>query len=245
LSTADASPALPSSAAPGCLIEARGLTKSFGGREVLRGVDLAVGPGEIVALMGPSGSGKSTLLRCLNGLERPDGGTLRVADHVFAPPHGPRVAWVWLRQKVGFVFQQWHLFAHRTALENVTEAPVHVQGLPAQEAREEALRLLGRMGVAHRAHAYPHELSGGEQQRVALARALAMKPLALLLDEPTSALDPARRADLAALLKHLADEGLAFVVVTHDAAWAASLDARPVHLVEGLLEPGPEVTAPA
>jgi len=234
-----------SGVAPGSLIEARGLTKAFAGRAVLRGVDLSVGPGEIVALMGPSGAGKSTLLRCLNGLERPDGGTLRVADHVFAPPHGPRVAWVWLRQKVGFVFQQWHLFAHRTALENVTEAPVHVQGRPSTEAREEALALLARMGVAHRAHAFPQELSGGEQQRVALARALAMKPLALLLDEPTSALDPARRADLATLLKELSREGLAFVVVTHDATWAASLAARPVHLLDGHLLPGPEVTVPA
>jgi len=192
----------------------------------------------MLAIMGPSGTGKSTLLRCLNGLERPDGGILRVGDHVFEPPHPPREAWVWLRQRVGFVFQQWHLFAHRTALENVMEGPVQVQGLAPAQAREEAALLLARMGVGHRADAWPHELSGGEQQRVALARALAMKPLALILDEPTSALDPARREDLAGLLRSLAREGLGVVVVTHDATWAAALGARAFHLEDGRLRPG-------
>jgi len=228
-----------SSSSSSSIIEARGLTKSFDGRKVLAGVDLALAAGEIVAILGPSGTGKSTLLRCLNGLERPDGGTLVVDGHRFEPPHGKRAAWVWLRRRVGFVFQQWNLFAHRTVLENVLEAPVHVARTPLAQAHHDAEALLSRMGVAHRARAFPHELSGGEQQRVALARALAMKPVALLLDEPTSALDPTRRADLAHLLRDLAGEGLALVVVTHDVAWATALGAHLWHLNEGRLSRGP------
>ena len=226
------------------MIEIAGLSKRFGERAVLDRVSLRVGAREIVALTGPSGSGKTTLLRCVNGLERGDAGVIRVGGSEsidlaidLGAAHRER-AWLAVRRQVGFVFQQWHLFAHRTVLENIVEAPVHVARVPAAEAEARARALLDRVGVAARADAYPHQLSGGEQQRAAIARALAMAPSALLLDEPTSALDPERRRALAALLRALVADGLALLCVTHDPDFARALDARVLVLADGRITPG-------
>ena len=215
-------------------IEIAGLCKQLGGRTVLDGVSLSVPRGQTVAIVGPSGAGKTTLLRCLNGLERPDVGTVRVGDVEWGPraPHSERHLST-LRRRVGFVFQQWNLFANRSVLGNVIEAPVHVAGRSRADATAAAHTLLDRVGIGHRAAAFPHQLSGGEQQRAAIARALAMEPEVLLLDEPTSALDPARVDDLLALLRALAGSGLTLVTVTHDARVPEALRARVVALDHG------------
>jgi len=200
---------------------------------VLDGVSLEVDRGQAVAIMGPSGAGKTTLLRCLNGLERMDGGQVSVGGHAIdaaAREGDPSLAAV--RRQVGFLFQQWHLFAQLTVLGNVMEAPIHVAHRPRAEAEERARALLDRVGIGHRAGARPAELSGGEQQRAAIARALAMEPAVLLLDEPTSALDRARADDLLGLLAELRAGGLALVAVTHDPRVADRLGAR-VHTLEG------------
>jgi polar amino acid transport system ATP-binding protein len=219
-----------------------GLGKSFGARVLFRDVELAITPGEAVTLMGPSGTGKTTLLRCLNGLERADEGAVAVGDvrlDARDPPERFRRAVLELRRRVGFVFQGWHLFAHRTVLENVMEGPVHVRRESPEAARPRALALLERVGVGHRAGAWPHELSGGEQQRIAIARALAMQPEVLLLDEPTSALDEARIAGLTTLLRELVAGGLALVTVTHDVPFARALSTRICQLQDGRLLPSP------
>jgi polar amino acid transport system ATP-binding protein len=223
------------------MIEIRELTKRFADRTVLDGISATFAKGEVVALLGPSGGGKSTLLRCLNGLESFDGGSVQVGECVLQAGSGrAHSARLWhVRQRVGFVFQQWHLFAHRTALGNVIEAPVHVKGQDVREATERARALLAKVGMSHREGAYPSEMSGGEQQRVAIARALAMEPEALLLDEPTSALDPERVGDLVALLDQLRSEGLTMVTVTHEMRFAQALASRVLVLHGGhIIEEG-------
>ncbi|MBC8132720.1 MAG: amino acid ABC transporter ATP-binding protein [Deltaproteobacteria bacterium] len=229
------------------LIEIDGLRKSFGGRTVLDGVSLQVAPGETVVLTGPSGSGKTTLLRCMNGLERADAGTIRVAGHKLVATAPSRsgdkggdalhlAQSLPIRRRVGLVFQQWHLFAHRSVLGNVVEAPIHVAKVARVAAHARAHALLERLGIAHRASAYPDELSGGEQQRAAIARALAMGPEVLLLDEPTSALDAARVEDLLSLLRELATVGtekLTLIVVSHDERVPAALGGRLVKICAG------------
>jgi polar amino acid transport system ATP-binding protein len=215
------------------VIRIRGLTKSHGAARVLAGIDLSLEPGSITGLLGPSGAGKSTLLRCMLGLERWESGSIAVGDAELGSGAHGHAELLRVRARLGMVFQQWHLFPHRTALGNVTEAPIHVRGTRPSEARERARALLDRVGVLHREGAYPHELSGGEQQRVAIARALAMDPEVLLLDEPTSALDPRRVADLVALLRGLGDDGTGIVVVTHDIAFAGDLCQRIVVLAGG------------
>ena len=218
------------------MIEVAGLRKRFGAHVVLDGVSLDVTAGEIVALTGPSGCGKTTLLRCINGLEHADAGTIRVDGNQVptGAAHGAGdPALLAIRRRVGFVFQTWNLFAHRTVLDNVTEAPVHVAKVPVAEATARAHALLERVGIAARAAARPHQLSGGEQQRAAIARALAMNPTALLLDEPTSALDPGRRRELAALLRGLVDDGLALLCVSHDPDFARELRARVLVMIGG------------
>ena len=218
------------------MIEVRDLSKRLGGRAVLDGISLVVAAGEAVAIMGPSGAGKTTLLRCLNGLERADAGAVRVGpdELVAGDPHWSRAV-ARVRRRLGFVFQQWHLFANRTVLGNVIEAPVHVAGESEARAVSRAQALLSRVGIGHRAAAFPHELSGGEQQRAAIARALAMSPEALLMDEPTSSLDAERVGDLVALLKDLVAGGLALLTVTHDDRFARALGARVLTLRDGRL----------
>ncbi len=224
------------------MIEVEKLSKRYDGRLVLDGIDAAFAPGEMTALVGPSGGGKSTLLRCLNGLESFDAGAVRVGSDTLAPgdvrAQGEKVRSI--RRRVGFVFQQWHLFAHRTALGNVTEAPMHVKGVGRKEALERGRELLEKVGLSHRQDAYPSELSGGEQQRVAIARALAMEPEVLLLDEPTSALDPERVGGLIDLLEQLRSEGLTLVSVTHEMRFAQELASRVLVLYGGrIIEEGP------
>ena len=223
------------------MIVVEGLSKVFGDRTVLDDISVTFEPGRVVSLIGPSGGGKSTLLRCLNGLETFDRGCVRVGEATLRPARegGDRAALAAIRRRVGFVFQQWNLFAHRTALGNVIEAPVHVRGLSPREATERGRELLARVGLTHRALAYPHEMSGGEQQRVAIARALAMDPEVLLLDEPTSALDPERVGEVLDVLRKLAADGLTMLVVTHEMRFAREVSQRILVLHGGrILEDG-------
>jgi polar amino acid transport system ATP-binding protein len=223
------------------MIAIEGLVKRRAERVVLGGVTVRFAEG-VTCVVGPSGGGKSTLLRCIDGLEDFDAGLVRVGDTTLGP--GPeamqRAERLAVRRRVGFVFQHFHLFSHRTALGNVVEAPMVVGGLSRRDAETRAMALLEKVGVAHRANALPHELSGGEQQRVAIARALAMNPEALLLDEPTSALDPERKEDVLALLRTLACEGTTMIVVTHEIAFARELADEVVVLDGGaIVDRGP------
>jgi ABC-type polar amino acid transport system ATPase subunit len=206
------------------IIEVKQLTKTYGDRPILAGISATFSKGQVISLIGPSGGGKSTLLRCLNGLEEFDGGEIAIVGERLGPGRGRANARALaaIRGRVGMVFQQWNLFAHRTALGNVIEAPVYVKGAPLAEATARARQLLARVGLSHRADAYPHEMSGGEQQRVAIARALAMDPEVLLLDEPTSALDPERVGEVLDVLRGLADDGLTMLIVTHEMRFARS-----------------------
>ena len=204
------------------LLIARGLHKSFGSNEVLRGIDLTLHRGEVVVLIGPSGSGKTTVLRSLNGLETPDAGRISVdggpeIDFATRPSQKERFA---LRDRSAMVFQHHNLFPHFTVLENVIEGPWRVQGRPKDEVVAEALALLERVGLSDKADARPHQLSGGQQQRVGIVRALALKPDLLLFDEPTSALDPELVGDVLVVIKELADEGWTMAVVTHELSFA-------------------------
>ncbi|WP_277207299.1 amino acid ABC transporter ATP-binding protein [Isoptericola croceus] len=215
------------------LLTARGIHKSFGDNHVLRGIDLDVRRGQVVALIGPSGSGKTTMLRSLNGLETPDAGTLAFdggpsVTFEGAPRSGRarRAAEARrgaLRDRSAMVFQHHNLFPHRTVLQNVTEGPVQVQRVPRARAEERGRALLDRVGLAEKAGAYPRELSGGQQQRVGIVRALALEPDLLLFDEPTSSLDPELVGDVLSVMKGLADEGWTMVVVTHELQFARSV----------------------
>lgn len=213
-----------------------GLRVSHERREILRGVDLQVAPGEICALMGASGAGKSTVLRSIAALQPFSGGTIEVDGFALRPGPVPKESRLrGLRRKVGMVFQAHALFEHLTALENVMLAPVHALGWTKTKARETATALLEELGVAHRATAYPRELSGGESQRVAIARALAPDPLMLLMDEPTAALDPARRGALGETLRELVDQGRGLVVSTHDVDFARAVCDRVAVLADGVM----------
>ncbi|WP_284615058.1 ABC transporter ATP-binding protein [Aquabacterium humicola] len=225
-------------------LEVDDLHKRFGDREVLRGVSLRARPGDVVALIGSSGSGKSTLLRCLNLLEQPHAGTIRLGDEALrlVPDHDGSLRAAdaaqlrrW-RARLAMVFQNFNLWAHRTVLENVIEAPVHVLGRSKAEATERAQALLARVGVAHRAGVYPAQLSGGEQQRVAIARALAVDPEVMLFDEPTSALDPELVGEVLAVMRELASEGRTMLVVTHEMGFAREVANHVVFLHQGRIE---------
>ncbi|MBB3713016.1 polar amino acid transport system ATP-binding protein [Limimaricola variabilis] len=219
------------------LIEIAGLRKSFGSTEVLRGIDLSVASGEVVAIIGRSGSGKSTLLRCINGLESPDAGAITVAGEALGTGEARLRA---LRLKVGMIFQQFNLFPHKTAGQNVMLARQVVRGHPRAEAEALARRMLNRVGLGAKFDAYPAQLSGGQQQRVAIARALAMEPLALLCDEVTSALDPELVGEVLGVVRELAAEGMTLIMVTHEMAFAREVCDRVVFMHEGRVhEVGP------
>ena len=211
-------------------IEVRGLHKSFGDNAILHGIDLDIAAGEVLVVLGPSGSGKSTMLRCLNMLETPTDGSIMVFGREVNRRGADLVA---LRRQVGMVFQQFNLFPHMTALQNVMEGAIGVLGLPKAQARSRADELLTRVGVASRAHDRPARLSGGQQQRVAIARALALEPKVMLFDEPTSALDPELRAEVLDTMKSLASEGMTMVVVTHEMEFAKLVADRAVFIDHG------------
>ena len=227
------------------MIDVIELVKSHGATKILRGVNLSVARGEVAAIIGPSGSGKSTFLRCLNGLESFDSGCVTI-DGLRCEPASRSRDWSSIQRqvclKVGMVFQSFNLFPHRTAIQNVMEAPIHVLGLSRGAAEERARSLLDRVGMSDRLNALPRELSGGQQQRVAIARALAMQPQAILFDEPTSALDPRMTAEVLAVISDLAGDGLTMIVVTHAMQFARRV-AHTVHVFdEGrVIESGPPV----
>ena len=212
------------------VLELRGVTKAYGDREVLRGIDLAVGEHQAVALIGASGSGKSTLLRCVDLLEEIDEGDVFLDGEVITDPSRRPVA---VRRRLGLVFQAFNLFPHMTALENVMEAPCTVRRTNKKQAREAARGLLERVGLSNRADNYPSQLSGGQQQRVAIARALAMQPRLMLFDEPTSALDPELVGEVLDVMRGLAREGMTMVVVTHEMGFAREVADSLVFMDEG------------
>jgi len=219
------------------LVLVEGLQKRFGDNRVLTSIDLAVDAGRVLALIGPSGSGKTTLLRCLNALELPDGGIVRIGDGPaidFATRPGKKNL-AGLRDRSAMVFQHYNLFPHKTVLENVIEGPVVVQHRPRAEATAEALTLLDRVGLAEKRDAFPFELSGGQQQRVGIVRALALKPQLLLFDEPTSALDPELVGDVLRLIKELADEGWTMIIATHELQFASEVADEVAFMDGGLI----------
>ncbi|RWH69978.1 MAG: amino acid ABC transporter ATP-binding protein [Mesorhizobium sp.] len=220
------------------LIAITEVKKRFGDNEVLKGISIDVAPGEVVAIIGKSGSGKSTLLRCINGLETIDEGSIVVAGAQFLPDEVHLKA---LRLKVGMIFQQFNLFPHLTAGGNVMLSQMVVKKTPKKAAEAVARKMLDRVGLAHKFDALPDELSGGQQQRVAIARALAMQPIALLCDEITSALDPELVAEVLAVVKELAAEGMTLVMVTHEMRFARDVCSRVVFMHQGRVH---EIGAP-
>ncbi|MFE9248172.1 amino acid ABC transporter ATP-binding protein [Streptomyces sp. NPDC007088] len=209
------------------MVKAEGVHKSFGSLDVLKGIDLEVAKGEVFCLIGPSGSGKSTFLRCINHLEKVNAGRLYVEGELVGyRQRGDKLyelkdSEVALRRRdIGMVFQRFNLFPHKTALENIIEAPTQVKGVPKAQARARAGELLERVGLADKAGSYPSQLSGGQQQRVAIARALAMDPKLMLFDEPTSALDPELVGDVLDVMRDLAESGMTMIVVTHEMGFA-------------------------
>lgn len=212
------------------LIRVRGLKKSFGDLDVLKGIDVDINKGDVVFVVGPSGSGKSTFLRCLNRLEEPTGGSITfegvdITDaKIDIDKH---------RQRMGMVFQQFNLFPHMTIMKNLTIAPMKLQGRSRQEAEATARELLERVGLADRADAYPSQLSGGQKQRIAIVRALCMKPDVMLFDEPTSALDPEMVGEVLNVMRELAAEKMTMVVVTHEMAFAREVATRVMFMDEG------------
>jgi ABC-type polar amino acid transport system ATPase subunit len=219
------------------MIEIEGLRKSYGAVQAVKGVSLLVERGQAQFIIGPSGCGKSTLLRCINLLEEPDAGRMRIGDTRFEFD-GRRIpvrAQARLRTHVGMVFQQFHLFPHMTSLQNVMEGPVTVLGLEQAEARDTAEALLAKVGLAEKRDVYPRHLSGGQAQRVAIARALAMSPSVLLLDEVTSALDPELVGEVLAVVRQLTNEGMTMVIVTHEMSFAREVASRVVFMDGGLV----------
>ncbi|MER5864123.1 amino acid ABC transporter ATP-binding protein [Kitasatospora sp. NPDC002040] len=229
------------------MVDVRGVHKSFGQLEVLRGVDLAVAAGSVTVVLGPSGSGKSTLLRSINHLEKLDRGHVSIDGELIGYRRSGGKLYELkerevLRQRthIGFVFQNFNLFPHLTVLENVTEAPISALRRSKAAAREQALALLDRVGLADKAEVYPRQLSGGQQQRVAIARALALEPKVLLFDEPTSALDPELVGEVLDVIKDLARSGTTMIVVTHEIGFAREVADTVVFMDEGLVvEQGP------
>ena len=206
------------------MIEIKNIHKTFGNNTILRGIDLNIQKGQVVVILGPSGSGKTTFLRCLNALEMPEQGTIKFENEqplaVDFGDNPTKKAILALRRKSGMVFQNYNLFPHKTAIENVMEGPVFVQGKSVAQAKQEAMALLAKVGLADKAERYPYQLSGGQQQRVGIARALAIQPELMLFDEPTSALDPELVQDVLNTMKELANEGWTMVVVTHEIKFA-------------------------
>ena len=217
------------------MIEIKGLCKSFGADEVLKGIDLSIAEKEVVVIIGPSGSGKSTLLRCMNHLEEPTAGEVTIDGITLSGEANINK----VREEVGMVFQRFNLFPHMTVLENIMLAPMKVKHVARDAAEKTARELLMRVGLAEKADAYPDNLSGGQQQRVAIARALAMHPKVMLFDEPTSALDPEMVGEVLDVMRALANEGMTMVIVTHEMGFAREVGDRLLFVDEGrIIEAG-------
>ncbi|AEI42054.1 amino acid ABC transporter ATP-binding protein [Paenibacillus mucilaginosus] len=213
------------------IIELQGLRKSFDGQEVLRGVDLDVHQGEVIVILGPSGCGKSTLLRCLNGLEPADSGTFRFRGSELARG----APWREVRQKIGMVFQRYELFPHLNVMDNILLGPLKVQRRTREEAEAQAERLLERVGLSAKRHAFPRQLSGGQQQRIAIVRALCMNPEVMLFDEVTAALDPEMVKEVLEVMLGLARQGMTMAIVTHEMGFARAVADRVVFMDEGVI----------
>ncbi len=214
------------------MIEFKNVSKNFGQTQVLHDINLKINQGEVVVIIGPSGSGKSTLLRCINKLEEISCGEL-IVDGMKV--NDPKVDERLIRQEAGMVFQQFHLFPQMSALDNVAFGPIRVRGAKKDAAHKLARELLGKVGLAERAHHFPSELSGGQQQRVAIARALAVKPKMMLFDEPTSALDPELRHEVLKVMQDLAEEGMTMVIVTHEVGFAQKVASRLIFIDKGTI----------
>ncbi|CAM3083974.1 polar amino acid transport system ATP-binding protein [Pseudomonas gessardii] len=212
------------------LIEFQGFNKFFGAQQVLNGIDLRVQSGEVLVILGPSGCGKSTLLRCLNGLEVAHSGSLRFAGKQLLDPH---TDWRQVRQDVGMVFQSYHLFPHMSVLDNILLGPLKVQKREPREAREQAQKLLERVGLADKRDAFPRQLSGGQQQRIAIVRSLCMNPQVMLFDEVTAALDPEMVKEVLEVIQDLARDGMTLLIVTHEMAFARAVADRVVFMEAG------------
>ncbi len=224
------------------MIDAQQVCKNYGRLEVLKGIDLQVPKGTVTCLIGPSGSGKSTMLRCVNHLEKVNAGRLYVDGDLIGYRERDGVLYeisekdaAKQRSDIGMVFQNFNLFPHRTVIENIIEAPIHVKKQPESKARARAMELLEQVGLAHKADAYPVQLSGGQQQRVAIARAVAMEPKLMLFDEPTSALDPELVGEVLRVMKQLADDGMTMLVVTHEMGFAHEVADQVVFMAEGVV----------
>lgn len=215
------------------MIEVKGLRKSFGELEILKGIDIHIEKGEKLVVIGASGSGKSTFLRCLNRLEQPTGGTILFEGVDIT--NAPEKQLYKVREKMGMVFQHFHLFPHLTIMRNLTLAPVKLKIMDEQEAREKAVLMLRKVGLEDKAASYPNMLSGGQKQRIAIARALMMNPDVMLFDEPTSALDPEMVGEVLELMKQLATEGMTMVVVTHEMGFAREVGSRIVFMEDGVI----------
>ncbi|MBO1514646.1 amino acid ABC transporter ATP-binding protein [Metabacillus bambusae] len=214
------------------MIKVENLHKSYGKLEVLKGISTTIASGEVIAIIGPSGSGKSTFLRCINLLEKPTDGKVFINDQEIT---NPKTDISKIRQNVGMVFQHFHLFPHKSVLDNLTYAPMTVKGLTKQEAEEQAKILLNKVGLLEKASEYPNRLSGGQKQRVAIARALAMNPDVILFDEPTSALDPEMVKEVLEVMKDLAQTGMTMAIVTHEMGFAKEVADRVLFLDGGKL----------
>ena len=212
------------------MIEIKGLKKSFDDLHVLKGIDQNVEEGEVLCIVGPSGSGKSTMLRCINRLEEPTDGEIYIDGEQVTESNVDQ-----MRTKMGMVFQSFNLFPHKSVIENLTIGPVNVKGEKEADAKEKALKLLERVGLAEKADEYPRNLSGGQQQRVAIARALAMDPEVMLFDEPTSALDPEMVGEVLDVMKDLAKEGMTMIVVTHEMGFAKEVASKVIFMDGGVI----------
>lgn len=222
------------------MIKLTNISKSFGRNQVLKSINLTVEKGQVVVILGPSGSGKTTLLRCVNYLEKPNDGEITIGDYSLKCKHAAKKDILALRQKSAMVFQQYNLFKHKTALENVMEGLVIVKKLPREEARARSVALLEKVGLAGKLDAYPSQLSGGQQQRVGIARALALEPEIILFDEPTSALDPELVGEVLAVIRKIAKEGITMIVVTHEMSFARDVANHAVFMDGGIIvEEGP------
>ena len=217
------------------MLEVRNVTKQFDSLEVLKGVDIAVEKGDVVAILGPSGSGKTTLLRCINFLEKADSGSMIFDGEEFQLNHISKKDIARLRKKTAFVFQNYNLFQNKTALGNVTEGLVTARKVPKKEAIEIGKKALDKVGLADKYDYYPYQLSGGQQQRVAIARALATNPEIIFFDEPTSALDPELIGEVLSVMRDLANEGMTMLVVTHEIGFAKNVSSKVVFMENGVV----------